>query len=141
MPIITNVSAEYIEGADGDTVVIRLDDAEFAFELGKHTFYKHISDCQIDITVDGANYSAWFNSDTMTPEAIEEANSYTPLEDKPDDIEICIDPTESAEDYNMNINILADCLRQGLHVKAVSTYGHGTAQRFRLNYPGEESTN
>ncbi|MED4602559.1 hypothetical protein P9314_17985 [Paenibacillus validus] len=65
------VKVDYLEG---DTVVIHLDEAEFAFDLENHCFGKYVSDCQIDICISSEHYVAWFNSGTIPEEGIEEAS-------------------------------------------------------------------
>ncbi|RNB72157.1 hypothetical protein [Brevibacillus panacihumi] len=76
-----NVDVECLEGEDGDVLVVKLGEAEFAFDTEDHTFGKLVSDRQIMISIvekDG-EYAAWFDSDIVTPEGIEEANNYTDI--------------------------------------------------------------
>lgn len=73
-----NVDVEYLEGDEGDTLVVKMGETEFGFGLGDHVFGKLISDCQIMVSIlekDG-EYAVWFDSDVVSPEGIEEANGY-----------------------------------------------------------------
>ncbi|MEK8132932.1 hypothetical protein WMW72_34125 [Paenibacillus filicis] len=71
------VDTEYIERPGGpDAVWVKLDDSELTFDLGLHSFSKHISDCQIDICIASEENAAWFNSGIIPDEGIVKANDY-----------------------------------------------------------------
>ncbi|MCD9026017.1 hypothetical protein [Cohnella silvisoli] len=92
---------EYFERQGGpDAVVVELGDLSLGFDLGIHSFYKEISDCQILICIASDHYSAWFNSDVISPEGIDEAKNYKEIhygldpKNIPSDIELT--PQEAA---------------------------------------------
>ncbi|MED1947043.1 MULTISPECIES: hypothetical protein [Brevibacillus] len=73
-----NVDVDYLEAEDGDTLIVNMGEAEFAFGLGDHDFSRIISDCQIMMAIGAKDgkYIAWFNSGVISPDGIVEANSY-----------------------------------------------------------------
>ncbi|MFI8714225.1 hypothetical protein [Brevibacillus brevis] len=76
-----NVDVEYLEGdatVEGDTLIVKLGETDFAFGLRDHSFSKFISSSQITVAVmaNDTDYTAWFNSSVITPEGIEEASDY-----------------------------------------------------------------
>ena len=74
------VSAEYFERGGGpDAVVVHLDDAEFCFDLGIHSFSKHVSGSQITILIMSDNYDAWIVSGSISKEGVKEALNYDDL--------------------------------------------------------------
>ncbi len=76
------VSVEYFEGeGGGDALIVNLGEAGFTFEVGIHSYSKHVSDVQISIAVVSENYAVWFNSGAIPPEGIEEANNYNDNEE------------------------------------------------------------
>ncbi|MED2006720.1 hypothetical protein P4V39_01130 [Brevibacillus borstelensis] len=73
------VDVEYLEGSEAsDILIVKMGEADFAFGLKDHSFSKFITDCQIMIAImeNDAEYIAWFNSGVISPEGIQEANSY-----------------------------------------------------------------
>lgn len=75
------VKAEYIENAgDGDVLVVHLGETELCF-MANLSIHKYISDCQISLCISDDKYTAWFDSGSVSPEAIIEANSYKEPED------------------------------------------------------------
>lgn len=76
-----SVDVECLEGdgaVEGDTLIVKLGETDFAFGLRDHSFGKIISNSQITVAVMAHDtyYTAWFNSSVITPEGIEEANNY-----------------------------------------------------------------
>lgn len=73
-----NADVDYLEGADGDNLIVIMGDAEFSFSLKDHSFSKCITDNQIMITIveDDGKYTAWFDSGAVSPAGIQEARSY-----------------------------------------------------------------
>ncbi|MBY0088447.1 hypothetical protein [Brevibacillus brevis] len=75
------INVEYLEGdgaVEGDTLIVKLGETDFAFSLKDHSFSKFISSTQITVAVmaNDTDYTAWFNSSVITPEGIKEANNY-----------------------------------------------------------------
>ena len=58
-------------------------DADFSFDLKNHSYSKDVTDCQINICIASDGYAAWFNSDVIPTEGIEEANSYLEVDRLP----------------------------------------------------------
>ncbi|MDH6673192.1 hypothetical protein M2277_003857 [Paenibacillus sp. LBL] len=74
------VKAEYIErfnDESGDAIVVHLGELELCFDIFGTSFFKHISDCQVDICITDGKYSAFFNGGVISPEGIAEARAYT----------------------------------------------------------------
>ncbi|OAB46569.1 hypothetical protein [Paenibacillus antarcticus] len=78
------VKAEYLETFDGegrgDSLIVHLGGSEFCFELNL-SVSKHITDCQITLCIVSDKYAAWFSSDVILPEGIEDAKDYKEAED------------------------------------------------------------
>ncbi|GED53519.1 hypothetical protein EDM54_01550 [Brevibacillus borstelensis] len=74
----TKIDTEYLEGKDGDTLIVKLDEVDFAFGLKDHSFSKYITDHQIMIAIseNDGDYTAWFNSNVVPPIGIWETNNY-----------------------------------------------------------------
>jgi|GEM_PF-3397650 len=128
----TNLSVEYVEGDDGDTVVVNLDNAELAFELQKNTFGKYISDCQVMISIISDDRAAWFNSSAMSPEAIQEAKSYDSTGGEFEDKEVILNHSNDMVNFHEEMKYLNQLLDEGRNIKRVDvTNGE---QKITLGY-------
>ncbi|WP_438491056.1 hypothetical protein [Paenibacillus sp. IHBB 3054] len=74
------VFAEYLEAnsgeVDGDSIIVRLGEAEFCFELGKVSFSKDITNHQIDVLIASDSYAIWFCSSGLSIMGAAEARNY-----------------------------------------------------------------
>jgi len=119
IPGATNISTEYLEGDDGDTVVVNLDNAELAFELQKNTFGKYISDCQVMISIISDDRAAWFNSSAMSLEAIQEAKSYDSTGGEFEDKEVILNHSNDMVNFHEELKYLNQLLDEGRNIKRV----------------------
>jgi hypothetical protein len=120
-----SVKVDYIEGSEGDTLVVFLDEMELAFPLRNHTFNRHISDCQIDICITSKNHSAFFLSGALPEQGIEEAKKYDPMCNEKH-FAIKVNGTEAAETLEeiaqhlrhdrQGICYLSDCREHDGHI-------------------------
>ncbi|WP_019123592.1 hypothetical protein [Brevibacillus massiliensis] len=121
-----DVDVEYLEGGEeGDTLVVKMGEADFSFSLRDHTFSKLISECQIFIAIsekDGS-YTAWFNSGFASPKAIAEANNYAEYGAEFDDKEIELNVM--SDDFEDNLRFLNRLLEEGRVIKKASVKGGG----------------
>lgn len=72
------VNVEYLECSGGpDAVIVTLGDMDMCFELGSYQFAKYVSSCQIMIAISDNNdtFTAWFNSEAVPSEGIEETRN------------------------------------------------------------------
>lgn len=84
-----SVKAEYVERVNdesGDAIAVHLGELELCFDIFNTSFFKHISDCQIDVCITDGKYSAFFNSGVISLEGIAEAKRY--IEPNLDDLEL-----------------------------------------------------
>jgi hypothetical protein len=115
---------EYFENENGpDSVLIEIGEASFNFELGVNTFFMNISDIQISICIANDNYTAFFNSETIPPEGIEEAKNYL---DGDKDVKITINAHD--EEHLENIDYLSSLLQEGQIIKSTKVLGDGNQE-------------
>ncbi|MCM3145359.1 hypothetical protein [Brevibacillus sp. MER 51] len=78
-PLIGIAAVEVdVELLEEGEIIVKMGEADFAFERENHSFGKLITDSQIMITIaeNDSEYVVWFNSGVVPPEGIEEAKSY-----------------------------------------------------------------
>ncbi|WP_438349906.1 hypothetical protein ACP8HI_04345 [Paenibacillus sp. FA6] len=75
-----SVRIEYIEGNEGDSLVVILGESEFCFNLNI-SVSKYITDFQITMCIANDEYSAWFSSGVISQKGIAEANDYKEYEE------------------------------------------------------------
>lgn len=117
---------EYLERPGGpDSILMEFGDGEnrtdFNFQLNLHC-YKSISDSQICICIATEQYSAFFNSGHVLPEAIAEARDYT-VHDEFADVEYELNVTDG--EFEDSIGWITDRLNQGQVIKKSAVVGDG----------------
>ncbi|MGO4548050.1 hypothetical protein AB4Z29_24955 [Paenibacillus sp. 2TAB23] len=118
------VQTEYVEGSDGDTVVVSLNDVNLAFPLGEYSYSKFISDIQIDIAIASEIHTAWFSSAEMSPEAIEAAKIYDSTGGEFDDKEVWLDAADETT-FDDQLHALKLYMEAGQIIKSTQTIGGG----------------
>jgi hypothetical protein len=110
------VNVEYFEGnVDGDSIIVKLGDADFSFDLKNHFFSKDVTGCQINICIAGKSYVAWFNSNVIPAEGIEEANNYLSVDQLADKLEFTF--VDGDPDNSSSLPALLKNLTNGYRVK------------------------
>lgn len=132
------VRTEYIEGTSGDSLVVYLDEAEFGFEVGSCSYAKYIGDSQIEIAIAGPRFVAFFNSESMIPEAIEEAKNYKEPIDTTT-LEFIVNVRDEGEGAAQTLETIAKLIRSGMEICQIEdAVDLGGYYRFVLDQPEED---
>lgn len=71
------VDIEYSDSSENpNKIIVDIGPTKLSYELGSHSFSRHISNCQITICIVGDGYAAWFISDDIPRKIILEAINY-----------------------------------------------------------------
>lgn len=112
---------ELYESDHGNSVIVKFDENEFAFEAKSCSFFKDITDVQIEICIANDHFSAFFNSDHIHPNGIEEARNYS---DDLDDKEIQLNAIDGSE-FDESVEWLKSLLHEGRVIKKSVVIGDG----------------